>query len=203
MSRLADCEREPDLARQVNVWLPQRFAERFGARLLHVSTDMVFDGGAAPYGEGDAVAPRSIYGCTKAEGEQWVHRHGARVVRLPLLFGPDAHGRGASASLRLAHAAGKVSTLFTNEYRSPLHAADAADVLADLLPDVEGPQVLHVAGPERCSRWELGRRLCALHELDANLLLPAECQEALRPRDVSLRSSVPARRSLDAMLAAS
>lgn len=203
MARVHECAREPERARQVNVWLPERFAERFGARLVHVSTDLVFDGGRAPYAEGDPVAPLSVYGSTKAEGEQAVHRHGGRVVRLPLLFGPDEQGRGASASLRRAQAAGTVSTLFTNEYRTPLHVADAAATLADLLPDVEGPQLLHVAGPERCSRWELGRRLCALHGLDANLLLPAECQDAVRPRDVSLVGSVPARRSLEAMLAAS
>ncbi|MBL8729307.1 MAG: sugar nucleotide-binding protein [Planctomycetes bacterium] len=203
MSRVRDCEQDPRRARLVNVWLPQRFAERFGPRLLHVSTDLVFSGSAPPYEERDSVGPLSVYGCTKAEAEQVVHQHEARVVRLPLLFGPDAQGRGATASLRRAQANGVVSTLFTNEYRTPLHAADAAAVLADLLPDVDGPQLLHVSGPERCSRWELGRRLCALHDLDANLLVPAECQDALRPRDVSMRGSVPPRRSLDEMLMAS
>lgn len=203
MARMADCEREPERARKVNVWLPQRFAERFGARLLHVSTDLVFDGAAAPYAESAPVAPLSVYGSTKAEGEQAVFRHGARVVRLPLLFGPDDHGRGATAALRRAHGERRVSTLFTNEYRTPLHATDAAHALADLLVDVEGPQVLHVAGPERCSRWELARRFVALHGLDPNLLLPAESQDSLRPRDVSLLGSVPPRRSLDEMLAAS
>jgi dTDP-4-dehydrorhamnose reductase len=201
MARLADCERRPEQARRMNVWLPQRFAERFGPRLVHVSTDLVFDGAAPPYAESHAPAPLSAYGCSKAEGEQGVAQHGGRVVRLPLLLGADRQGRGATASLRRAHDDGVVSTLFTNEYRTPLHAADAAAVLADLLPDVDGPQLLHVGGPERCSRWELGRRLCALHDLDANLLVPAECQEALRPRDVSLVSSVPPRRSLDQMLA--
>jgi dTDP-4-dehydrorhamnose reductase len=200
MSRLADCERDPDGARRVNTWLPRTFAERCGARLLLVSTDLVFDGRQAPYDESAAVAPLSVYGCSKAEGEQAAQRHGARVVRLPLLFGPDARGRGATASLRAAQVARRVSTLFTNEYRTPLHAADAAAVLADLLPDADGPHLLHVPGPERCSRWELGRRFCALHGLDSALLEPAECQDATRPRDVSLAGSVPPRRTLDAML---
>ncbi|MBL9079910.1 MAG: sugar nucleotide-binding protein [Planctomycetes bacterium] len=203
MARLSDCERDPEAARRTNTVLPQQFAERFGARLLHVSTDLVFDGRAAPYGEDGPVAPLSVYGSTKAEGERAVWPHGGRVVRLPLLFGPDAKGRGATASLRTALASGRRVPLYTNEYRTPLHAADAAALLADLLADVDGPRLVHAPGPERCSRWELGRRFCALHDLDAGLLEPTECQDALRPRDVSLCGAVPAWRSLDAMLCAS
>ena len=90
--------------------------------------------------------------------------------------------------------------MFTNEYRTPLHAADAAAALADLIVDPDGPSLVHLPGPERCSRWEFARRLCARHGLDAGVLAPVECQDAARPRDVSLAGAWRAERSLDEML---
>lgn len=200
LAQLATCEREPERARAINVDVPVRFAQRIGARLLHVSTDLVFDGRCAPYSEAEAPAPLSVYGCTKALGEEGVHAHGGRVVRVPLLFGPDPRGRGASASLRRAQEQRTVSPMFTNEYRTPLHAADAAAALAELVTDPRSPPIVHVPGPERCSRWELARRFCARHGLDATLLTPVECQDPNRPRDVSLTGVFAPRRSLDDML---
>lgn len=201
MSRLDDCERDPAAAMRANAWLPEQFAERFGARLLHVSTDLVFDGAHAPYGVHDAIGPRSMYGQSKALGEERVRAHGGRVVRLPLLFGPDEHGRGATASLRAALAQRRPLSLYPNEYRTPLHAADAAAALVALAVEPDGPGLVHLAGPERVSRWELGRRFVAAHGLDAGLLQPVECQDPLRPRDVSLAGEWRAARSLATMLA--
>lgn len=201
MSRLADNERDPRRARAINVDVPEQFARRFGARLLHVSTDLVFDGRHAPYAEHAPPAPLSVYGATKVEGEERVRWHGGRVARLPLLFGPDARGRGASASLRVAIAAGRGAAMFTNEYRTPLHAADAAFSLAELVVDPESPGIVHVPGPERCSRWEFAQRFVTRHGLDASALSPVECQDGTRPRDVSLAGMFAPRRSLEAMLA--
>jgi dTDP-4-dehydrorhamnose reductase len=201
MSRLADCDRDPARAEQVNAELPGRLAERLQQRLLHVSTDLVFDGRSAPYDETAAVGPLSVYGATKASGEERVLRHGGRVVRLPLLFGRSAEGRGATAMVRAAIAARRPLPLFTNEYRTPLHAADAAAALARFLFEDDGVLLRHLPGPERVSRFELGRLLCGLHALDASLLVPVECQDAARPRDVSLAGDWRARRSLRAMLA--
>ena len=199
MARLTECARQPDLAARVNAWLPEQLAERFGARLLMVSTDLVFDGHRAPYGPADPVAPRSIYGATKADGEERVRSHGGRVARLPLLFGPDPGGRGASAQLRAALRAGP-ATLFTNEYRTPLHAADAAAALVAEVVQPDGPPLLHLPGPERLSRFQFGQLLAAVHGLAADRLLPVECHDPERPRDVALLGVWQAPRDLHAML---
>jgi dTDP-4-dehydrorhamnose reductase len=200
MARLADCERDPERARAVNAELPERLAEQVGARLLAVSTDLVFDGRSGPYRASSVPSPLSVYGATKAEGEERVRAHGGRVVRLPLLVGPDARGRGASASLRASLGTGQPVPLFSNEYRTPLHAADAARALVELVIAPDGPALLHLAGPERVSRWQLGLRLCAHHGLPTVQLTNIECLDARRPRDVALASDLPMR-SLDAMLA--
>tara|TARA_R110002094_G_scaffold10009_4_gene19720 strand:- start:395 stop:1318 length:924 start_codon:yes stop_codon:yes gene_type:complete len=200
MSRYGACQAEPALAAQVNTVLPEEWAKRFGARLLFSSTDLVFDGHSAPYDEGDSPSPLSVYGASKAQGEECVRDHGGRVVRLPLLFGTDSEGRGATASLRQAIAAGTRSPLFTNEYRTPLHAADAARALVAFVVDPDGPNMFHLPGPERVSRWQLAQRFCAAQGLATDTLDAVECQDPLRPRDVSLLSAWRAERSLDDML---
>jgi dTDP-4-dehydrorhamnose reductase len=204
LARIAECERDPAQARRVNADASAALAQRFGARCLFVSTDLVFDGRAAPYGPLDPPAPLSAYGLSKAEGEERVLAAGGRVARVPLLFGPDPMGRGATAMIRAACAGGRSATLFTNEYRTPLHAADAARGLCEVLFLVlsgRGERIVHLAGGERVSRWELGVRFCALHGLSRTLILPGESQDALRPRDVSLRSRWQPPRDLQAMLA--
>ncbi len=201
MARLADCEQDERAATRINAEVPARFAERIGARCVFVSTDLVFDGRAAPYAATAPVSPLSVYGASKAYGEEQVRAHGGRVVRLPLLFGPDASGRGATASLRAQLQRGQRPSLFTNEYRSPMHAFDAAQALVALVERPDGPVLLHVAGPERVSRWELGQRFARVAGLDASALQAAECQDPLRPRDVALVPCLPPSRSLDAMLA--
>lgn len=164
LSRGADCEREPALAERVNVELPARLARwtaRHGARLVHVSTDLVF-GARFPttggFSEADEPAPVSVYGETKARGEALARAEDPRmlVVRLPLLFG-DSGGRelGASDSLVAAVKRGTVPLLFRDEWRTPLDVSNAAEALVELAHgDALG--VLHVGGPVRLSRVELG-----------------------------------------------
>ena len=202
MSRVGACERDEAGATRANAWLPKELARRFGARLLAASTDLVFDGRSAPYGEDAAPSPLSAYGASKAQGEREVLSHGGRVVRLPLLFGADARGRGATASLRAAAAAAAQRMgLFTNEYRTPLHAADAAAALVESVLEPDGPNLFHLPGPERVSRWELGQRLCRAQQLEAVPFDAVECHDPLRPRDVSLAGGWRASRGLDDMLA--
>lgn len=198
-SRMAACEADPEAARRANAEAPERLARALGPRLLHVSTDLVFDGRGAPYRALDPTGPLSAYGSTKADGEERVLAHGGRVVRLPLLFGPDALGRGASAMVTKAIAEQRIVALFPNEYRTPLHAMDAARALLALLPRTDLKRVVHVAGPERVSRWEFGRLLCAALSLSDRWLVAVECIDPLRPRDVSLVSDF-AQRSLVEML---
>ena len=205
LSRAAACEQHPKAARQLNVDAPAAIAawcRAHGARLVHVSSDLVFGEHDAPPGgftEGDDPAPVSVYGQTKLDGERAIRDafESAAIVRLPLLYGNSAgRGLGASDSLIDAVARGEAPGLFVDEYRTPLDARTAADALVELL-DFEGGGVLHVAGPERITRFELGvlvLRAMGLSEAEARSeLRPASQADidvgAPRPRDVSLDAS--------------
>ena len=85
-------EDEPELAEKINAYAPQVLAEtclKHDAVLIHVSTDYVFDGnGQVPYLESDPVNPQSVYGKTKAEGEQLIRKSGCNymIVRTAWLY---------------------------------------------------------------------------------------------------------------------
>ena len=83
-------------------------------------------------------------------------------------------------------AAGERCSLFPNEYRTPLHAKDAAQALVEFVANPDGPNVFHLPGPERVSRWQLAQRLVAAQGLSVEALESTERQDPLRPRDVSL-----------------
>ncbi|MEN8183845.1 MAG: SDR family oxidoreductase [Myxococcota bacterium] len=201
LSSLAGCEAAPEQAAAVNEVAAGVLAEAVGGALLFVSTDLVFDGDGAPYRASDPPRPRGVYGRTKAAGEERVRQAGGRVVRVPLLFGRSLDGRrGATDMIRLAR---EPVVLFTNETRTPLHARDAARSLVEQALGELGPGILQLTGPERLSRYELGRRFVAQVGLDPERLVPGECRDPLRPRDVSLVSDWSCGRSLEAALAES
>jgi dTDP-4-dehydrorhamnose reductase len=194
---ISDCYRDPERARAVNVAGTARLAELAadaGARLLFVSTDIVFDGERGNYREDDPPSPLSVYGRTKADAEAAVlsTRRGV-VVRVSLLFGPCLTGRPSffddqAAALR----AGRPVKLFLDEWRTPLGLATAARALAAVASsDVTG--LLHLGGPERLSRLEMGLRLAAHLGSNPELVVPVRRDDVPspepRPRDTSLDSS--------------
>jgi dTDP-4-dehydrorhamnose reductase len=198
LSRAADCHRDPDRAHRVNVQgteLLARLAGERKARLLFASTDLVFDGERGGYREDDAPSALSVYGRTKQAAEQAVRAlPRGLVVRLSLLFGPSrGAGRGNFFDQQLsALRHGRPIPLFHDEWRTPLGLQTAATALCRLArSDVTG--VLHLGGPERMSRLDMGRRLAAFLGLDASCLVAAKRDEAPapepRPRDCSLDSS--------------
>ncbi len=198
LAKISDCEAYPELARALNVELPRRVASACaasGARLVTVSTDLVFGGGApraGGYGESDPPAPVSHYGRTKMEGEVAVLEAcgNALVVRVPLLFGPSGgRGLGASDSLLAAIARGERPRLCTDEWRTPLSVVEAAAALCELL-DTQHAGRLHVAGRHRITRYDLGLWMLRAKGLSAECVEPVGSAElgqgALRPPDACL-----------------
>jgi dTDP-4-dehydrorhamnose reductase len=197
VATVADCARDPARAETVNVRGSATLAEladRARVRLVLVSTDLVFDGEHAPYREGDDPAPLSAYGRSKAAAERAVlalPRHAA--VRLSLLFGPSLSGRPAFFDNQIAALrAGRPVRLFHDEWRTPLALPAAAQALVALARS-SFTGLLHLGGPERLSRLEMGQRLAAGLGLSPATIVPASRTDQPgpepRPRDTSLDSS--------------
>jgi dTDP-4-dehydrorhamnose reductase len=198
LARVADCHRDPDRAARVNTAgtvALAGLAAGAGARLVYVSTDLVFDGQRGGYREDDPPAPLSVYGRSKADAEAAVLAvPGGVVARVSLLFGPSLSGRPAFFDEQVAalRAGRPPLTLFTDEWRTPLSLAAAAEALLEVaFSDFTG--LLHLGGPERLSRLEMGQRLTAFLGADPSAIVAVTRDQAPaaepRPRDVSLDSS--------------
>ncbi len=159
----AVCEQYPEAARRMNADLPGRLAQRAaaeGAGMIHISTDLVFGGTAAPYAESSVPDPVSVYGSSKAAGETEVlaAHPGALVARVALLYGRTDPGTSASEALLREALAGREASLFEDEWRTPVEVSDVAVSLVALAEaGTEG--VVHLAGPDRLSRADFGARV--------------------------------------------
>jgi dTDP-4-dehydrorhamnose reductase len=148
-----------------------RAAAQAGARLVHVSTDLVFDGKAErPYTEEDEPAPATPYGRTKLEGEREVRAAypEALVVRTSLMVGGAEPGRQERLVLAAARGESDIA-FFEDERRSPVLVDDLAAALVELAGRRERG-LLHVAGPEAVSRYDLARLIAAAHGLPSGRL---------------------------------
>lgn len=161
-----------------------------GARLVHLSSDMVFGGEDAPYDEDAAPDPLNDYGRWKLAAELLAAEHvaGALVTRTSLVVSGEPLDHQARW-LQRALTAGEEVTLFDDEYRTPVQAHDLAGAIWALVADGT-TGVVHLAGPERLSRAQIGLR-CAEHlGLATDLVRTASAADHPdpRPRDLSLAS---------------
>ena len=131
-------ESEPELAWAANATGPlylAQVAERFGVRLLHVSTDFVFSGDKSDaYSESDPIGPRGVYGASKAAGEEAIraaHPDGHTIVRVSWLFGPDG-GNFISTMLRLGKEKDELGVV-DDQRGTPTFTRDAASAIQQIM----------------------------------------------------------------------
>lgn len=154
--------------------------------LIHLSTDYVFPGDAdSPYRTDAALGPRSVYGVTKAAGEEAVLGSGARawVVRSSWLYG--AYGKNFVKTMaRLARGADPVSVV-DDQRGSPTWTGDLAAGLLELAGLVaagkEPPPVLHAVGGGSATWFELAGAVFAELGQDPSRVRPARTADSPRP----------------------
>ena len=131
------CEEEEDLAFRINAVGARNLsiaADETDAKLVHVSTDYVFDGnGNRPYRETDPVGPQGAYGRTKLAGENFVKEFSKKhyIVRTAWLYGDGKNF--VKTMLRLSETNDKVRVV-RDQVGSPTSAAELAKAIAYLLP---------------------------------------------------------------------
>lgn len=193
------CEKDPERARRVNVDAVKTLAALCGAsgtRLVHFSTDLVFDGERGWYAEDDRPEPRGTYARGKLESEEaaLVRAPGAAVLRVSAVYGRPLGGRlGFIDHLRAKLAAGETAGAFTDQWRTATAADQLPEVVGRLLADPELAGVFHWGGADRATRFEAAIAFARIMGFDEKLIRPARSVDAKfaspRPRDTSLDSS--------------
>lgn len=184
-----DCETQPELAWRVNAEAPGLLAEECaarGIRLVHVSTDYVFDGQETrPYTEEDLTAPRSEYGRSKLEGERRVRAAlpAALIVRTSWLFGP---GRNFIATMlgfaqkRRAEADALPLRVVDDQFGSPTYAEDLAGWILQLV-ERNARGLYHLTNRGVATWWEVAREALDLGGFGDIQIERVASSEFLRP----------------------
>ena len=151
------CETERDRAFRINAEAPGVLAEicnEKGAKLIHFSTDYVFDGEKrAPYTEEDQANPISAYGESKLAGEQNVlaAENGHLVVRVSWVFGPDRPSF-IDAMIKRAQQDEKIDAI-SDKFSTPTYTHDIAEMLPQFFDRAVAGGILHFANAGKCT-WQ-------------------------------------------------
>lgn len=130
------CESEQEKAYRINALGPKYLAisaEKCGAKLIHISTDYVYDGKAdQPYIETDSTGPISVYGRTKLEGEKFVTEYCSRsfILRTAWVYGEGKNF--VKTMLRLAESGNQIRVV-SDQFGSPTSALELARVIVFLM----------------------------------------------------------------------
>ena len=180
-------------AMQLNADVPELLAGlavKFNARLIHISTDYVFDGeGNVPLRETDPTHPQSTYGRSKLAGEKRLEScDGCIIVRTAWLYSTYGHNF-VKTMLRLGRAKDTVNVVY-DQVGSPTYAGDLADTILSLIhychttPGFQGG-IYHYANEGVCSWYDFAVNIMQLASLDCRVV-PIESAQfptpAPRPR---------------------
>ena len=172
------CETNPEAAFKVNAIGASNLAqaaERINARLIHVSTDYVFRGeGNKPLDESERVDPKSVYGKTKALGEEYVKNfcHRYFIVRTAWLYG-YAGKNFVKTIVNAGKKFGKLEVV-SDQLGNPTNAEDLAHHILQLAVSHDYG-VYHCTGEGVCSWYEFASEIIRLSGVDATV---APCTSA-------------------------
>lgn len=182
LANLEACEANPDQARKLNSELPGKLAAivaRGGARLLHVSTDAVFDGARGDYEETDLPNPLSVYAQTKLAGEYAVAQANPdAIIARVNLFGWSLTGKRSLAEFFFYNLlAGNRVSGFTDVFFCPLLVNHLAQIFIQMLEaDLHG--LYHVVSSTSSSKYNFGIKIAEKFNFASNLITPTSVTQS-------------------------
>jgi dTDP-4-dehydrorhamnose reductase len=197
MTNVDACEDFFDKAHNINTLGPLYVAEsikKIDGRLIHISTDFIFDGKKGDYKESDEFSPLSRYGKTKLAGEIKIlaQKITALICRTSVLFGwPESDQNDNFFSWAYKSLSqNKKLTIIDGQITSPTLVDDLVEFLFSVSNFSES-EIYHTTGPESISRYKFISKLIDVFEFDPNLLIKVNKfnQKAQRPENSSLNTS--------------
>lgn len=195
MTNVDACEHERERAWKVNVGGVENLIDasrKGGTRILHVSTDYIFDGKSGPYAEEDRPEPLNYYGKTKLASENALRTSGIPffIARTMVLYGYSPGARPNFAlwlidSLEKGHPVRVVD----DQTGNPTLADDLAYALVAAI-ELDRTGFYHVAGREILSRYEFALTLARVFGFDRDLITPVKTASLSQPAQRPLKSGL-------------
>jgi dTDP-4-dehydrorhamnose reductase len=184
MANIDSCEKNPELARRINGEIPGELADRakkLGIRMIHISTDAVFDGidcGKDGYKEDDRTNPNNVYAQTKLLGERSVQEQNpdALVVRVNF-FGWSASQTRSLGELFYHNLVQKKPMMgFKDVFFCTLYVQNLVDILDQML-EKQASGLYHVFSSDYQSKYSFGISIAERFGMDASLISPVSWKE--------------------------
>jgi len=172
VDKAEECPEDAYAVNRMGIIQLVQFCEQNQMKLIHFSTDFVFDGEASsPYTEDDFTGPKSIYGASKLAGEEVILQSAlsALVIRTSWLYSPFGHNF-CNTMLRLGNERSELSVV-NDQIGTPTSALDLARVVFQMiksgLPDT--PELFHVSNAGQCSWADFAREIFKQKELSVTV----------------------------------
>jgi dTDP-4-dehydrorhamnose reductase len=169
-------ETEYELSDQLNHLAVENFArisKRFQIKLIHISTDYVFDGMQhRPYIESDPSNPQSVYGKTKLAGEQVMRRINPKnsiIIRTSWVYSSFGHNF-VKTMLRLGKEKEALSVIF-DQIGTPTYAGDLAKAILDIIPKLDHTEVelFHYSNEGVCSWYDFAKAIFEIAAINVKI----------------------------------
>lgn len=164
-------EEDVKLATKINVDGPRNLAKS-GAKIIHISTDYVFDGnGHKPYQVHDKTNPLSVYGKTKLAGENEVLKYAknAIIIRTAWLYSP--YGNNFVKTMRRLGTEKTVSVV-SDQIGTPTYAYDLAEAIVQILPQMtmQNRGIYHFTNEGVCSWYDFAHEIMKISDLKCDVI---------------------------------
>ncbi|MFA5389279.1 MAG: SDR family oxidoreductase [Candidatus Omnitrophota bacterium] len=189
------CTLKPKLAEDVNINgtlnLVRKIKE-YGSKLVHISTDYIFDGKNGPYKEEDKTNPINKYGETKLEAENIIRSKlkNYLIVRTAQLCGIDHTGKNFVLKIIQNMKSGKKVYAANDLYSTPTYSGLLSDIIIKLI-EKKAAGIYHGAGSEFINRYDYVNKIADVFGLDKSLIQRVELKDleliARRPKKGGLR----------------
>jgi len=188
-------EIERELAWKINVKGIEYIAESariLDARIIHISTDYIFDGKEGPYAEDEKPNPLGYYARTKLASENALKLSGVlyTILRTNVLYGADSNGKtGFVRWLVNSLKEGKNVRIVTDQINNPTFVDDLVQAVSKVV-DYNKTGIYNIGGREFLSRFEFSEIIADYFGLDKNLIKPITTDELKQPARRPLKSGL-------------
>lgn len=184
------CESEPELAMKINVYAVETLAavaKKTGSRIIHFSTDYVFEGqNPAGYDENSIKQPINVYGSSKSFGEDALHRiypEGSYIIRTAWLYGK--YGKNFVTTMLDLASKQDILKIVNDQVGSPTYTLDVARSALHLIEENRQAGIYHAVNSGQASWYEFAQEIFRLNERKTGIkqptLIPIKSSELDRP----------------------
>ena len=192
MTNVDGCEKKPELAKEINIAGVQHLCDSFNGKIIHISTDYVFDGKNGPYSENDKVCPISVYGQTKLASEQLLMNDSTDhlIIRGNVLYDYPSYTKASFLNWVVESLKNNQKIkVVKDQFNNPTWTRSMADIIELCIKnDVKG--IIHWGDSDHVSRYDFALMIAEKYSLNTSLISPILTEELSQEADRPLQSGL-------------